>query len=101
MRQPLPSKEEATLPQKTSVTLSQLRSGYNSHLHSYLNRINQVKYPDATCKDCNLEVHTTTHIFDCPSNHTHLTPSALWKDPLAAAEILNLECKEAWYTLLK
>ena len=84
----LPSKEE------TSVKRSQLQSRYNFHLYSYLNHIDQVKNPYATCKDCNLEVHTTTYIFDCPSNHTHLTPTALWKHPVATAEFLTMECKE-------
>ena len=82
-------KKGATPPRKTRITLSKLRSGPTS-----THRINPVKYPGANCKDCNLEQNTTNHLFNCPSNPTHLTSSALWKDPVAAAEFLNLDSKE-------
>ena len=59
--------------------------------YSYFNRINPVKYPDAYCKDCSQEPHTTIHLFNCPLNPTHLAPSALRKDPVAAKEFFNLD----------
>ena len=85
------SKEERTLPRKTRVTLSQLRSGYSSHLYSYLNRINPSKYPSPDCKDCTNTPHTTNHLFDCPANPTSLSPDALWHDPVSAADLLGLD----------
>ena len=85
---------EKTLPRKTRVTLTQLRSSYSSHLYSYLNRINENKYPSPNCKDCNLEPHTTTHLFKCPKNPTTLDPTSLWEEPVLAAEFLGLETRD-------
>ncbi|XP_049316536.1 uncharacterized protein LOC125779305 [Bactrocera dorsalis] len=80
--------EELQLPRETRVTLAQLRSGYCSRLNSYLSRID----PDISniCPACNESPHDTGHLFACPTNPTHLTPSSLWSDPVETARFLGL-----------
>ena len=92
LNQPAPriDKSEATLPRKTRSILAQLRSGYSTHLNSYLHRINPTKYPTDKCPDCNLEQHTTCHLFTCPANTTNLTPRDLWDNPTEVAAFLGL-----------
>ena len=88
------NKLELNLPRNTRVKLSQLRSGYSSHLNSYLHRINPTKYPTPNCPDCNTEPHTTTHLFNCREKPTNLQPHTLWTDPETAAAFLGLETRE-------
>ena len=80
---------ERTLTRKTRTILAQLRSGYSSHLNSFLARINPTEYTDE-CPDCGLAGHTTQHLFQCPSKPTELEPRTLWEDPPAAAAFLEL-----------
>lgn len=84
--------EEITLPRRTRTVLAQLRSGYSSHLQSFLHRIN--KAPDNLCPNCKLAPHTTQHLFVCPANPTNLTIEELWKHPTRAAEFLQLPTTE-------
>ena len=83
-------KEEKELSKSIRSTLSQLRSGYSSYLNTYLHRIN--KRPDDLCPDCNLEEHTTPHLFQCRRrpNIDNLTPADLWHQPKKCAEFLGL-----------
>ena len=81
---------EATLPRKIRTTLSQLRSGSSSTLNSYLHRINTIIHLALDCPRCNLSSHTTTHLFNCPSNPTELETGILWKDPPAVTILLDL-----------
>ena len=48
LNEPAPSiaKTEQTLPRSTRTTLAQLRSGYSTHLHSYLARIKPAEHTD-------------------------------------------------------
>ena len=40
---------------------------------------------------CHLSVHTTVHIFSCPSNPTTLSGEDVWLDPVEVAQFLNKE----------
>ena len=88
------NEEEKTLPRRTRTTLSQLRSGYSPFLQTYLNRINPNTYPNPNCPICNIHLHTTNHIFNCPNNPTDLTTDSLWTSPVQAAEFIGLELRE-------
>ena len=96
LNEPAPEihKSERSLSRKARVTLAQLRSGYSSHLNTFLNRINPTKYPDPNCPDCSLAPHTTAHLFNCSTNPTYLTPRSLWTNPTSAALFLGLEDQE-------
>ena len=87
---PAIDKTEATLPRQTRTTLAQLRSGYSTHLNSFLNRIDPTSHPSDLCPKCNLAPHTTSHLFNCTANPTNLEPRILWEDPPAAAAFLDL-----------
>ena len=82
------SKTEKELPRITRSTLSQLRSGFSKHLNSYKARLD----PSLSdkCDKCNVSIHTTEHIFECPQNPTQLTVHDLWKKPKQAARFLGL-----------
>ena len=86
-------KKELSLPRKTRVTLSQLRSGHSPFLQSYLHKIRPEFYRP-NCPQCDGPTHDTNHLFGCPGNPTHLTVSSLWDDPAAAAAFLNLPLSE-------
>ena len=87
--QPPPiDKSEKILPRKTRTTLSQLRSGYSTHLNSYLSRINPSI--NDNCPDCNNSNHTTAHLFNCPNKPTNLMTRSLWDEPITAATFLGL-----------
>ena len=79
---------EKTLPRETRSTLAQLRSGFSSHLNSYLCRIRE-DIQDI-CPDCGESGHTTAHLFNCSSKPTSLSPLSLWKQPKDAAQFLGL-----------
>ena len=83
------SREEANLPRGTRSTLAQLRSGYSSHLRSYLSRIKD----DTTdaCPDCGSSPHNTEHLFKCARQPTILADRSLWDKPVAAAMFLGLQ----------
>ena len=87
-RPPKISKTEKELPRITRSTLSQLRSGFSKHLNSYKARLD----PSLSdkCDKCNVSIHTTEHIFECPQNPTQLTVHDLWKKPKQAARFLGL-----------
>ena len=91
---PKVNKSETILPRKTRTILSQLRSGYSSHLNTFLNTINPTKYPSRDCPKCNQNPHETPHLFNCPADPTNLTPRTLWEDPPAAAAFLGLEVNQ-------
>ena len=80
---------EEYLPRQTRTTLSQLRSGYSTHLKSYMHRIRPDLYQDV-CPDCNRGPHDTAHLFTCPAKPTDLDPWSLWEDPARAAIFLGL-----------
>ena len=80
---------EATLPRKTRTTLAQLRSGYSTHLNSYMSRIRE-DTPD-TCQLCGLGPHDTRHLFSCTEKPTTLTPKDLWIKPREVAAFLGLD----------
>ena len=79
---------ERNLPRSTRSSLSQLRSGYSPLLKSYMARID----PDIQdlCPECNINSHTTWHLFNCPAKPTPLTVLSLWKQPEQAAAFLGL-----------
>ena len=80
---------ERNLPRSARCTLAQLRSGYSLLINSYKSKID----PDTvdSCPDCAASPHSTSHLFDCPSNPTQLSAESLWRDPIAAAKLLRLE----------
>ena len=80
---------EKELPRKTRSLLSQLRSGHSSFLNSYLHSINASDTDK--CPKCQIETHTTEHLFNCTSNQTDLTPESLWTNPKNAAIFLGFE----------
>ena len=86
-------KEEKGLPRMTRSKLAQLRSGYSPFLQSYLARIDS--RIDPKCTDCNLEDHTTVHVFNCPTKPTRLTPTNLWTKPKKCAEFLGILSEES------
>ena len=82
------NESEKKLNRKARTTLSQLRSGYSSHLNSFLARINEDI--EDVCPDCNEPGHTTEHLFDCKAKPTNLTTESLWNEPMEAANFLGL-----------
>ena len=65
------STKETLLPRRTRRTLAQLRSGYSPYLNSYEKRIGTADYD--WCLNCNIEPHTTRHLFNCKKKKTTLT----------------------------
>lgn len=86
------NQEEKSLPRRTRSTLAQLRSGYSSHLNSYLHRIGASD--SDRCPDCLVEAHTSKHLFSCTANPTNLSVEDLWTNPLKSAEFLRLTIQE-------
>jgi hypothetical protein len=82
------NESEKKLNRKARTTLSQLRSGYSSHLNSFLARINEDI--EDVCPDCNEPGHTTEHLFDCKAKPTNLTTESLWNEPMEAANFLGI-----------
>ena len=82
------NEEEKELPRSTRTTLAQLRSSYSPHLNTYLHRIGS--RDSDLCPKCNLEPHTSNHLFNCPSNPTTLVTKDLWEKPKRVAEFLDL-----------
>ena len=80
--------EETSLPRAHRTALSQLRSGYCSFLNSYRARIG-VAGASPSCPSCNSPVHTSGHLFTCPSHPTSLTTLDLWERPVRVAEYLS------------
>ena len=80
------------LPRSARCTLVQLRSGYSLLLNSYKSKLD----PDTvdSCPDCAASPDNTSHLFNCPSNPTQLSPESLWQDPIAAAKFLRLEMED-------
>ena len=68
--------------------LAQLRSGYSSMLNSYLIAINASDTDQ--CSNCNLEKHTTNHLFNCPASSTDPDVKSLWNGPKNIAILLDL-----------
>ena len=89
--EPAPSIDisERELPRRTRTILSQLRSSYSSHLKTFLHSIGVSDNPN--CPDCNTELHTTNHLFNCTSKPTDLTARSLWNHPVRAARFLGLD----------
>ena len=92
LQEPAPAvnSNEKSLPRRTRTILAQLRSGYSTHLESYLHRINRTGHPSDICPQCGQEPQTTAHLFNCSANPTTLTTRTLWEDPPAAAAFLDL-----------
>lgn len=78
--------EEATLPRPFRATLAQLRSGFCNHLASYSFRVG--RSPSAACPECGDPLHSTQHLFSCPSFPTDLPVTSLWDSPVRAATFL-------------
>ncbi len=91
LNEPAPSinESELTLPRNARTSLARLRSGFSPALNSYTARIRNDPTLDV-CNLCNLQNHTTQHLFNCPQNPTHLTARDLWSKPVEAAQFLGL-----------
>ena len=94
MPAPKINRTEKLLPRKTRTTLAQLRSGYSTYLNSYLHRINPASHPSPSCPQCDVEAHSTNHLFDCTAAPTELPTGSLWEDPPAVAAFLGLPTHE-------
>ena len=94
IRNPGINRTEKLLPRKTRTTLAQLRSSYSTYLNKYLHRINPATYPSPSCPQCDVEEHSTNHLFDCTAAPTDLTTGSLWEDPPAVAAFLGLPTHE-------
>ena len=92
-RPPEVSSSERSLLRSARSGLAQHRSGYSTMLHSYKSRID----PNIVnrCPDCNVEGHTTNHLFNCEYKPTELTTMSLWTDPVGVAGFLGLEADGA------
>ena len=77
---------ESHLPRLTRATLAQLRSGFCSRLNDFQFRIG--KSDSESCPDCLTGVASTSHLFNCPSHPTQLTPTDLWTRPWEVASFL-------------
>ena len=80
------SAEEQSLPRPYRSTLSRLRSGQCPALNNYQAAIG--RSPTDRCPSCGTAVHTTNHLFSCPSHPTNLTPLDLWERPAAVADFV-------------
>ena len=69
--------EEVNLPRPYRSTLSLLRSSFCSSLYSYREKIGVV--PSPLCPFCELEPHSTVHVFSCSSHLIPLTELDLWE----------------------
>ena len=85
---PVINPTEKNLPRQTRSLLFQLRSGYSSHLNSYLSRIRE--NVQNICPNCNQTPHDTRHLLNCPARPTRLTTRSLWENPVETAEFLEL-----------
>ena len=86
-------KSERNLSRKTRRTLAQLRAQKSPMLKEYLHNIG--KEDDPMCPLCRQTAHNTSHIFQCESVPTDLTPVDLWRRPVRVAELL-----QEWQTAL-
>ena len=86
VRPPPIDRSERSLPRRQRCVLSQLRSGFSSHLRSYSHRIEAAD--DAVCPECLVRRHTTRHLFECEARPTSLAVEDLWCRPVAAMEFL-------------
>ena len=77
---------EQSLSRSFRTTLSRLRSGKCFQLNSYQHFINALDFN--TCPDCQSAPHTSSHLFNCPSNPTSLSVIDLWLQPVLAAEFI-------------
>ena len=61
LQEPAPAvnSNEKSLPRRTRTILAQLRSGYSTHLESYLHRINRTGHPSDIYPQCGQEPQTT------------------------------------------
>ena len=84
---PAVSQTQSALPRPHRTTLAQLRSGFCSSLCSYRARIGLQN--DASCPECGAASHDTTHLFNCPSFPTDLSPESLWTDPTSCSIFLS------------
>ena len=84
---PAISSSEIRLPRDWRCALSQLRSGFSKYLREFLHRIGAA---DAKCcPDCNVDDHTSSHLFSCPRFPTSLSPIDLWVNPITSAIFLS------------
>ena len=81
------SAEEGQLPRHHRTTLSQLRSGYCSHLMDYRHRIG-LSDTDL-CPECGRAPHTVRHLFGCEVHPTALSPVDLWTRPIEVASFIS------------
>ena len=80
---------ELTLPHNTRRTLAQLRANKSPFLRTYLHKIDPTTYTTPQCPLCPHHTHDTKHLFTCPAVPTTLVPEDLWRDPPAAAQLLQ------------
>jgi hypothetical protein len=88
---PTIDKSEESLSRKNRRILAQTRTNKSPLLFSYKHKIDPHTYPSSLCPLCNSHEHDSTHLFNCTQIPTHLTPMALWKNPVEATVLL-----EAW-----
>ena len=83
------NKVEKTMSRRIRSQLSQLRSGYSNILNSFRSKLDAETTNN--CPECHATPHDTIHLFECPANPTHLTPSSLWTEPDLVVEFLKLD----------
>ena len=79
--------EEVEMTRGERTALTQLQSGFSSHLESFKNRFGNSDSPLCPC--CRLSEHTTEHIFVCPEHPMDLTPLDMWLNPRRIVEHLR------------
>ena len=79
--------KELSLSHSARTCLSQLRSGHSIRLNNYKHRIGR----SATdrCPLCNLEPHSTLHLFSCSNSPTPLTVKVLCTHPREVVGFLS------------
>ena len=84
LKKPAPpiSDEEQRLNRRQRCTLSQLRSGHCHLLQDYKHRV--LGEPSDTCTDCGASPQDVTHLFDCTTHPTDLSPEDLWRNPVGS-----------------
>jgi hypothetical protein len=79
---------EQLLPHVYRTTLSQLRLGKCSSLHTYKHFIKAAN--SDVCPKFQTAPHLTLHLFSCPAYPTTLTAYHLWRHPVKVAELLQV-----------
>ena len=86
-RPPPLDKSLRSLPREWRATLAQLRSGFCRRLKSYKSMLDPTV--SASCPDCQTDVHSTSHLFECASFPSTLYSIDLWVNPIHVANFLS------------